>query len=156
MGETLAAALVALVTAVLVALWNTGGRAAVERRTIKQEIELAHALADGPERRALERLVHERATLYVLRRSHRPLSPRTRRRLVAATVAVPPALALLAVAWGPTSGAVSFSIWIALNLLLAVGGSLVGFWASRGVRAWLAKGRREDLQAAHTLLRREE
>jgi hypothetical protein len=51
----------ALVTGVLVALWQVGGRAALARRTIKQELDIAAGLPSGPEKRRLEQLALDRA-----------------------------------------------------------------------------------------------
>jgi hypothetical protein len=53
MDSTLGAAGLAVVTAVATTLWNTGGRAALERRAIQQEMQIASNLPEGPVRRQL-------------------------------------------------------------------------------------------------------
>ena len=65
MTESVVTAVAAVVTGVLVALWQVGGRGALARRTIKQELEIASGLPAGAERSGLEQQARDRAALYV-------------------------------------------------------------------------------------------
>ena len=49
---------------VATAIYATGGRAALARRAIKQELEIAQLMPDGVPRDALERVAQEKAVLY--------------------------------------------------------------------------------------------
>lgn len=59
------------------AIYNTGGRGALERRVIGQELEVAALLPTGAERDQMERSAQDRAAVYPSRRvGQEPLKPR--------------------------------------------------------------------------------
>jgi hypothetical protein len=53
--------------AVATALYTTGGRAALARRAISQELEIAKMLPEGHGREGVERMAEEKAVLYASR-----------------------------------------------------------------------------------------
>lgn len=62
---------------VATAIYATGGRAALARRAIKQELEIAQLMPEGAPRDALERVAQEKAVLYASRWiGPQPLRPR--------------------------------------------------------------------------------
>jgi hypothetical protein len=75
MADTLWTAVVGVIGGLVVALasglYATGGPAALQRRTIRQEIEIAEGTAVGPARARLEKQIEDRVLLYVTR----PLRP---------------------------------------------------------------------------------
>src|SRR3954463_13325683 len=68
MDTALSAAGLAVVTAVVTTLWNTGGRAALERRAIQQEMQIASGMPEGLVRRQLTVATEHRVALYIFRR----------------------------------------------------------------------------------------
>jgi hypothetical protein len=56
------------VAAIATAVYTTGGRGALERRVIRQELEIAALLPAGDEKEALERTVRDRSAVYAARR----------------------------------------------------------------------------------------
>jgi hypothetical protein len=147
----------AVLTGLVVALWQVGGRGALARRTIKQELEIASGLPEGPERLGLEAQARDRAALYVHRRRSVGPSPTARLRLVACTLLAFPLAALLwflasivGSADGPNwllgfffmSGSAVFVAW----------GGLLGYWLSLGIRLWRARIRRGNVAEAHAAL----
>src|SRR4051794_13959500 len=68
MDSTLMAAALTVVGAILTTLWSIGGRAALERRAMQQELNIAAALPDGIARSHLNEVAEDRALLYVRRR----------------------------------------------------------------------------------------
>lgn len=65
-------AALAVGTVVLGALWTTGGRAALQRREISQELEIAARLTDERLRALLMESVHDRVAVYLFRRREAP------------------------------------------------------------------------------------
>jgi hypothetical protein len=59
---------VALGTVALSAAWTSGGQAALQRRVIKQELDLAEQLGDDHLARRMRTHAEERATIYLARR----------------------------------------------------------------------------------------
>lgn len=59
------------------AIYNTGGRGALERRVMRQELEVAALLPAGAERDEVERSARDRAAVYASRRlGQEPFKPR--------------------------------------------------------------------------------
>jgi hypothetical protein len=155
MGETLVTSLVALSTAVVVALWQVGGRAALARRTIKQELDIATALPACPERQHLIQLARDRATLYVYRRRSPDPSGTARRRLIAATVAAPVIFSFLFIAGEFTVEVGGFPhalVSVSSAALQVLIGGLVGYWVSYSIRLHRARRREQDLGEARAAL----
>ena len=156
MGEVLVTSVVALIAAVLVAVWTVGGRGALQRRTIKQELEIAASLPDGPERRRLESLALELTTLYVHRRGFRQHSPRALRRLGALTLGACVLLGVLLAVWGPaTRGGWDLLVTLMIEATAVLLGGLLGYWITYGVRFTLASHREDGLAEARAALDRE-
>lgn len=58
----------AVLAAIVGALWNTGGRAAIQRRAIKQELDIAEALPYGAVRREMYLSAEEKSLKYAVAR----------------------------------------------------------------------------------------
>lgn len=113
--------------AVATALYTTGGRAALSRRAIQQDLEIARALPAGPARDAAARMAEERTILYAGRWVG-PTKPTFRLHLVHLAFSG----GGLLVAWGGgrISDAVEGNLFLAsVSLLLVV----VGLGAAVGV-----------------------
>lgn len=54
-------------TFVVGALWTTGGRAALQRRVIEHELDLAQKLKEQPMQGLMEKRAHDRAAVYLAR-----------------------------------------------------------------------------------------
>lgn len=68
---------VSTLAVITTAIYNTGGRGALERRLIRQELEVAALLPTGAERDQMERSAQDRAAVYASRRvGQEPLKPR--------------------------------------------------------------------------------
>jgi len=66
-----------IVAVVGTAIYNTGGRGALERRVMRQELEVAALLPAGQERDLMEQTARDRAAAYVSRRlGEEPFTPR--------------------------------------------------------------------------------
>lgn len=77
MSSTLVTAAVSTLAVVATAIYNTGGRGALERRVMRQELEVAALLPTGSERDEMERSARDRAAVYASRRlGQHPLKPR--------------------------------------------------------------------------------
>ena len=142
-GDALVTSLAALATALLVALWNVGGWAALQRRTMRQELEIANALRPGVERQRLEQVALERATLYVHQRSFVGPSVTRLRRLTFLTLSLPVVFAMnyAMMPLGPV-------FWMAGLGEIFLFSGLLGFWTIRGLRVLWARGRRRELKLA--------
>lgn len=118
---------------VATALYTTGGRGALARRAIKQDLEIAAMLPPGRGREAIERMAEEKAVLY----SARWIGPQKlslRSHLHMGAVAVAGGL----LTWGATSFAEEAAghIWATSVLLLVM---LVGMGAfAVAVVSWLS------------------
>jgi len=66
--SSLTAAALTVVAAILTTFWSVGGRAAVERRAMQPELEIAAGLPEGLARSHLTKVAEDRALLYVRRR----------------------------------------------------------------------------------------
>ena len=157
MSDAAVTAIAALVTAVLVALWQVGGRAALERRTIKQELDIARALPEGPERLGLEQQAQERSALYVHRRTSAGPSPTVRTRLLAATLLLIPVIALFWFAGSVAESASDSYFWVDLFFYISVGvfivwAGLLGYWISLGIRLWLRRNFQRDVGEARAAI----
>lgn len=68
---------VSTLAVIATAIYNTGGRGALERRVMRQELEVAALLPSGAERDEMERSARDRAAVYAARRiGQEPFSPR--------------------------------------------------------------------------------
>lgn len=77
MSSTLVTAAVSTLAVVATAIYNTGGRGALERRVMRQELEVAALLPTGSERDEMERSARDRAAVYASRRlGQEPFKPR--------------------------------------------------------------------------------
>ena len=56
------------VAAIATAVYTTGGRGALERRVMRQELEVVALLPAGDEKEAMEQAVRDRAAIYAARR----------------------------------------------------------------------------------------
>ena len=157
MSDAAITAIAALVTGVLVALWQVGGRAALERRRIKQELEIASVLPEGPERLGLEEQARDRSALYVHRRTSVGPSATARTRLVAATLLAVPLFALMWFAGGVAEAASDSYFWVDLLYYMSIGvfvvwAGLLGYWISLGIRLWLRRNLRRDVEEARAAI----
>lgn len=70
-------AALSVTAAITTAMYNTGGRGALERRMMRQELEVAALLPPGQERDLMEQTARDRAAAYVSRRlGEEPFRPR--------------------------------------------------------------------------------
>jgi ABC-type amino acid transport system permease subunit len=153
MDSTIGAAGLAVVTAVTTTLWNTGGRASLERRAIRQEIEIASDMPDGIVRRQLTASTEGRVALYVFRRVGRTRGARFHLTM----------LAILVVAYGIVSGIgqlidlgpvwLEFIIGTAFLAAIVLLGLVAAVWASETWRAHMAENRQDEYRAAMQRLR---
>ncbi len=115
------------VVAVATALYTTGGRAALSRRAIQQDLQIARALPAGPAREAAARMAEERTVLYAGRWVG-PKKPTLRLHLL--HLAFSGGGLLLAWGGGWISDAVEGNLFLAsVSLLLVV----IGLGAAVGV-----------------------
>lgn len=68
MVSALVTAGISTAAAIATAVYSTGGRGALERRAIRQELEVAALLPDSGERDAMQQAARDRAVIYVARR----------------------------------------------------------------------------------------
>ena len=64
MSSTWVTAAVSTLAVIATAVYNTGGRGALERRVMRQELEVAALLPSGAERDEMEWSARDRATVY--------------------------------------------------------------------------------------------
>jgi hypothetical protein len=145
----------ALIVAVIGAIWTVGGRAALQRRAMRQELELAEALPAGLAKRALVRKVENQALAYAGKRL-----PPAGRRWVAARAIV----GVLAFASWLTIGSITTDLsrqspvpglyfYLVDRLpVLAVAWLLLFTWVVLDVRKILAAERQEEARARLTPL----
>lgn len=118
---------------VATALYTTGGRAALARRAIRQELEIAKMLPEGLGQASLERMAGDKAVLYASRWvGPQPLGARDHLILLGT------ATAGFIVAWlgGALVASISGDRWLTAILLLFV---LVGMAAAAGgAVSWLS------------------
>jgi hypothetical protein len=106
--------------AIATGLYTTGGRAALARRAIRQELEVAAMLPQGQGRAAIERMAEEKTVLYASRWiGPQPLGLRHHALLVGAAVVG------------------GLSTWIAANLLDRASGHA---WLSSYLLVWMLSG----------------
>jgi hypothetical protein len=149
----LGAAGLAVVTAVGTTLWNTGGRAAVERRAIQQELQIASEMPDGLARRQLRVATEHRVAMYVFRRLGPGRGPGFHLIMLAAVI----------IAYGVVSGLgqlvdlgpawLEFVTRTAFLSAVVLLGLVAALWASESWRDHMAGERRDNLAAAMRRLR---
>jgi hypothetical protein len=146
--STLGAAALAVVAAVVTTLWNTGGRAALERRAIRQEIEIAKDIRDGVVRRQLSKETENRIALYVFRRVGPGRGPGFHRAMFAAVIAIYGVVAGLGQVLDLGPAWLEFITRTVFLSAVVILGLVAALWASDAWRDHRAGARREDLAAA--------
>jgi hypothetical protein len=144
--------------AVVVALYTTGGRAALARRAIKQELEIASGLPTGTARQALERIAEDKAVLYASRWVG-PQTPGLRQHLILGAVAVAGVAVTSVANWlgdeagsSPVLSAVSL-----LLLLLGLSSTLAAIvtWTVQMFMADNARTRQESVELGRERVQRQ-
>lgn len=147
MDSTIGEAGLAVVTAIVTTLWNTGGRAALERRAIQQEIQIASEMPDGLVRRQLAVATEHRVALYVFRRVGPGRGAGFHLRMLTAVVVVYGIVAGLGqlVDVGPAwLELVTQVVFLSAVVLL---GAVIALWTSEAWRDHMAGSRRDNLVA---------
>lgn len=153
MDSTLGAAGLAVATAVLTTLWNTGGRAALERRAIQQEIQIAEALPEGLVRGRLTVATEQRVALYIYRRVGPGRGPRFHAVMLAVAGVVYSAVIGLSQLVGVGPAWFEFITQAAFLSAIVFLGGVVALWASEWWRDHLADQRRDNVKEAMRRLR---
>lgn len=144
--------------AVVVALYTTGGRAALARRAIKQDLEIASGLPAGTARRALERIAEDKAVLYASRWVG-PQAPGLRLHLVLGAVAAVGVTVTSVASWlGDAAG--SNPVLSAVSLLLLLLGlsstvAAIATWAGLMFMADNARTRQESVESGRERVQRQ-
>jgi hypothetical protein len=129
-----------IVTFIAGALWTTGGRAALQRRVIEHELDLAQKLDEEPMRSLMAKRAHDRAAIYLAR----GLESDASRRGLAPLVPLAFGTALLFAATRlPDDTLVWFDISLSLlgTVLLGGGVGAMIYAVFRDWRAWLGTAR---------------
>lgn len=130
---------VAIGIAVLSAFWTSGGRAALQRRVIQQELELANQLYDGMLKRKMRQSAEDRAAVYLARGLPSDDSLGTLGRILAPVAGGALLLAGLAVIKEPV--VVGASIGLLAVALVGLGFGAMFDALYRDGRAWMGKVR---------------
>lgn len=144
--------------AVVVALYTTGGRAALARRAIKQDLEIASGLPAGTARQALERIAEDKAVLYASRWVG-PQAPGLRQHLILGAVAVVGVTVTSVASWlGDAAG--SNPVLSAVSLLLLLLGlsstvAAIATWAGLMFMADNARTRQESVESGRERVQRQ-
>lgn len=146
--STIGAAGLAVATAVVTTLWNTGGRAALERRAIQQEIQIASGMPDGLVRRRLAATTEHRVALYVFRRVGPGRGPGFHLRMLTAAVVVYCIVAGLGQLVDVGPAWLELVTQVAFLSAVVLLGAVIAIWASEAWRDHMAGSRRDALAAA--------
>lgn len=150
---SLGAAGLAFVTAVATTLWNTGGRAALERRAIQQELQIAAGMPNGIARRQLEVATEGRVAMYVFRRVGPGRGAGFHFKMLVVVVVVYGLVGGLGqlIHLGPDW--VEFITQVAFLSAVALLGLVAALWVSEAWRDHMADLRRSETSAALKRLR---
>jgi hypothetical protein len=151
--STIGAAGLAVVTAVVTTLWNTGGRSALERRAIQQEIQIASEMQDGLVRRQLISTTEHRVALYVFRRGGPGRGPGFHLRMLTAVLVVYGMVAGLGQLVDVGPGWLELVTQVVFFSAVVLLGAVIALWASEAWRDHMAGSRRDTLAAAMVRLR---
>ncbi|GAB7005241.1 hypothetical protein JCM18899A_27140 [Nocardioides sp. AN3] len=129
----------ALGTVALGALWTSGGRAALQRRTIQHELDLAARLHDRELVEAMRTSAQDRAAIYLARTLPSEVSART---FILNTLPITAGVVILSGTGLAGSGSIARAVAQLVGFLVVGAGlgSMVDS-AMRDCRAWLDSGR---------------
>ncbi len=144
--------------AVVVALYTTGGRAALARRAIRQDLEIATGLPSGIARQALERMAEDRALLYASRWVG-PQTPGPRQHLILGGIAAAGVAVTVFANWlGEVAG--SSAVLGAVSLLVLLLGlsstlAAVATWTGLMFLADSARTRQDSVESGRKRIQRQ-